>query len=151
MAKAEISLIKEGKGLGDLTFGMTSKEAEALLGEAKEKEQHADVDDANELTENWHYDELELSLGFDKEDEWRLSALAITSADYKFRDFNPIGLTKLELTNKLKDSPIDDLEHEDWSTAESPNTELISSECLGINFWFDEDRLCEVQWVPLYN
>ena len=36
------------------------------------------------------------------------------------------------------------------STVESPTHELISSDQLGINFWFDEDTLSEVQWGPLF-
>ena len=33
---------------------------------------------------------------------------------------------------------------------ESPSHELLASDFLGINFWFDEDQLSEVQWGPLF-
>ena len=34
---------------------------------------------------------------------------------------------------------------------EAPSHELISSESLGINFWFDDDSVTEIQWGPYFN
>ena len=34
---------------------------------------------------------------------------------------------------------------------EAPSHELISSESLGINFWFDDDSVTEIQWGPFFN
>ena len=148
--KANISEILEGVGLGEVKFGLERENVEQILGKPEEKENYSHSDGDDDLAENWHYDELELSLGFDEEDDWRLVTLAVTSQDYKFRDFTPIGLSKKELIEKLNAHKITDLEAEDWASAESPTHELLSSESLGINFWFDEDKLSEVQWSPLF-
>jgi hypothetical protein len=145
-----ISTIDEGQGLGVLKFGLDRKAVELILGKPDEIENYSYQSDEEDLTENWHYDELELSLGFDEEEDWRLTTIAITSSNYKFKELDVIGVSKAEFIEKLKDNKINDLEHEDWSTEESPSHELLSSDKLGINFWFDENKLSEVQWGPLF-
>ncbi|MGL1886447.1 MAG: hypothetical protein OCD76_08025 [Reichenbachiella sp.] len=146
--KPNIKEIKPGYGLGELKFGMNRDEALSILGAPDEKEVHSYTDD-DDQTENWHYDELELSLGFDQEDDWRLVTISITSQDYEFNKIKIIGLTNEQFSSQEKSLKMNDLEHEDMSTKESPAHELISSESLGINFWLDEGLISEVQWGPL--
>jgi len=145
-----ISSIEEGLGLGTLKFGLERSAVELMLGKPDEKETYSYNKDGSDLTESWHYDDLELSLGFDEEDNWRLITIAITSTDYKFRSLSLIGLTKEQLKDELESKGITDLEYEDWSSVESPSHELLASDFLGINFWFDENQLSEVQWGPLF-
>ena len=147
---SNINLIEEGQGIGALKFGLKRNTVELILGMPDEKEKYSYSKDEEDLTESWHYDNLDLSLGFDEEDDWRLVTIAITSTEYNFKGFSPIGLTKDELKNKLDAIGINDLEFEDWSSIESPSHELLSLDSLGINFWFDENRLSEVQWGPLF-
>lgn len=149
--KPIISEIIEGVGLGKLKFGMEMNTVQLLLGKPEEKDNYSYTEEEEEedLTESWYYDELELSLVFDQQDAWVLSTIAITSKYYRFDEFSPIGLSKEQLTAKLKEKKVNDLELEDWSTEENPSHELLCSELLGINFWFDGDRLTEVQWGPL--
>lgn len=142
--------IIEGVGLGKLKFGMEMNTVQLILGEPAEKDKYSYTKEGNDLTESWHYTNFELSLSFDQEDNWRLGGIAITSKDYKFHEFIPIGLSKTQLTFQLKKIKVNDLEHEKWATEEDPSHELLSSELLGINFWFDEDSLTEVQWGPLF-
>lgn len=146
--KPNIDEIIEGEGLGDLKFGMFKDDVILILGQPNEIEEYSYTSSDHDLTESWHYDELDLSLGFDEEDDWRLVTIAIGSSNCKFRDFYPIGLSKDELTKKLHELYINDLEFEDWSSEESPSHELLTSDLLGINFWFDDNRLSEVQWGP---
>lgn len=144
-----ISSIVEGEGLGQLKFGLNRKDVELILGEPNEIEKFPDTDGNKESTESWHYDDLELSLGFYEEEDWRLVTISITSKDYKFREFTLIGLSKEQLTLKLKEENISDLEFEDWTSAEGVH-ELLSSETLEMNFWFEADKLLEVQWGPIF-
>lgn len=143
-----INLIIEGEGLGDLKFGLYKDDVKLILGQPNEIEEYSYSNSDADLTESWHYDELDLSIGFDEEDDWRLVTIAISSSNYKFREFSPIGLSKDELTKKFDELNINDLEYEDWSSEESPSHELLTSDLLGINFWFDNNRLSEVQWGP---
>lgn len=55
-----------------------------------------------------------------------------------------------EVVSLLKELKINDLEFEDWSSEESPNHKLLSSELIGINFCFDDNLLSEIQWRPLF-
>ena len=150
MSKSNINLIEEGQGLGDLKFGLERNAVELILGKPDEKENYSYTKEKEDLTESWHYDDLDLSLGFDEEEEWRLGTISITSSEYIFKGLSPIGLSKDELKNELKKHGIVDLEFEDWSTIESPSHELLSSDSLGIFFWFDDNRLGEVQWGPQF-
>lgn len=146
-----ISTIEAGQGLGDLKFGLERKDVELILGAPDEIETFSfSEDDEDDMTENWHYDALELSLSFDDSDDWRLGTISITSSQYLLKGFAPIGLSKDELESKLEALGVDDLEYDDWSPEETPVHELMASDSLGINFWFDEDKLSEVQWAPLF-
>lgn len=146
--KLNISTIIPGVGLGELKFGLNREEVAALLGQPEEKEEFSYSEEEEDLTESWHYDELELSIGFDQEDGWRLTTMSVTSEEYAFEGFNPIGMEVEALKEKLNALNIEDLEYEDVSSVENPDTELIFSEALGMNFWFIENTLAEVQWVP---
>lgn len=59
-------------------------------------------------------------------------------------------MSKDALVTELEKLDVEDLELDDVSTKDSPQHEVLSSESLGINFWFDADNLTEVQWAPLY-
>lgn len=147
---SNINLIEEGQGLGVLKFGLERNAVELILGVPDEKKRYSYSKDEEDLTESWYYYSLDLFLGFDQEDDWRLVTIAITSTKYNFKGFSPIGLKKGELKSKLDTVGISDLEFEDYSSIENPSYELLSSDSLGINFWFDENRLSEVQWGPLF-
>lgn len=146
-----IQNIVEGQGLGEVKFGMTRDAVEALLGAPNEKEAFSYTEDEQDMTESWHYDELEFSLGFDAVDDWKLTTISVTGTEFTFHNFKPIGLSSEALIQKLEAEGIDDLVQEDHSSAEHPDHEVVFSESMGINFWFDENELAEVQWVPHFN
>jgi len=142
--------IKPGTGLGILKFGMSREQAKELLGEPDEIEKYSYTEEEEEWTEAWHYDTLELSLGFDEVDDWKLTTLSVTSKFYELKNKKLIGLNKDEIISFLEEMDIDDYELEDWSSDESPGHELIVSEDSGLNFWFDEDTLHEIEWGPIW-
>ena len=148
--KITIDLITEGDGLGELKFGLQRSDVKLLLGAPDEKENFSYTASEEDLSESWHFEELELSLGFDQENDWRLVTIAITSTDYEFFDFTPIAMSKEEFKSKLKEKGVDDLGFDDLSSIENPSHELIFSDKLEMNFWFDQDSLSEVQWGPLF-
>lgn len=143
-------IIKPGIGLGDVKFGILKSDLAFLLGKADEVDNYSYNDSGNDNTENWHYDSLELSVGFDEEDDWRLITLSISNKSYELFNFHPIGLNRQKLTDLLNKQGVKDLEHEDMATIESPTHELVSSDTLGMNFWFDDGQISEVQWGPFF-
>jgi len=146
--KKEIKDIKFGIGLGVLKFGMSREQVKTILGEPNEKELHYDEDINVDASELWHYDDLDVSISFDQEEDWKLVTLAVTSNSYQLNGKSLIGMNKKALLSELKNSQIDDLDIEDLSSEESPNHVLLSSFSLGVNFWLDDGILEEIQWGP---
>ncbi|MCB0703858.1 MAG: hypothetical protein KDC34_01050 [Saprospiraceae bacterium] len=141
--------INTGSGLGPVKFGMSRETVKKLIGKASEIEHDAFEDEEDSQTETWHYDEFNLSLSFDEGFDWRLVSMAVTSDYFEFRNKKLIGLNRADLEKTLHDLKIADLEYEDLSTPEFPLHELVSSDALGINFWFEDGLLTEIQWTPL--
>jgi hypothetical protein len=146
----ELKDIKPGEGLGQIKFGMTRDQVKKILGEPNEKENFSYTDSDEDFTESWHYDELELSAGFDEDVDWKLATLAISSDEYELMGKKLIGMSREELLATLADLDIKDLETEDCSSDESPDSLFISSEEKGITFWLEEGILTEIQWNPFY-
>ncbi|MFW5753393.1 MAG: hypothetical protein ACOCV9_01205, partial [Marinilabiliaceae bacterium] len=76
--------IELGKGLDKLYFGMNREAFRDIMGEPDEIETIENEELPEDLSEAWHYDDLELSASFDKLEDWRLTSLAVSSPDYTF-------------------------------------------------------------------
>jgi len=148
--KESIKNIESNKGLGALLFGMTKEQVKALLGEAAETESYAG-DEGEELgkVEIWHFDALELSVGFEEEEDWTLMSISVTGSVYEMAGKNLIGKSIEEVSSILEEWGVIDYELEDHSSEESPNHKLIVSDYLGMIFWFDEGVASEISWSPL--
>ena len=67
--KKALKDIKPGFGLGNLKFGMTRAEVKLMLGEPSFIDKYSHSESEDDLTESWEYDELELSISFDEEED----------------------------------------------------------------------------------
>ena len=148
---ADIKEIKAGVGLGELKFGMSREQVQQLLGEPEDKDSFVYEEEENAEAESWYYDSLDLSLEFDAEENWKLVTIEINSTAHTLNGHSIIGLSKMQLKHKLNDLNIQDWEHEKLPMEDAPTHELLNTDQLGINFWFDEDALTEVQWGPLFS
>lgn len=142
--------ILPGEGLGKIRFGISRDQLKELIGEPDEVDEYSYSDSDEELTESWHYDELDLSASFDEEYDWRLVTLSVSGAEYAFMGKNLIGLQRFKLVETLTELGIEDLAFEDISSDESPDHQLIASDEAGINFWLEQGVLTEIQWSPLF-
>lgn len=149
--KNTLKEIKTGTGLGIIKFGMNRNEIRDLLGEPDEIEAFSYTESETDLTESWHYDEMELSLGFDEVDDWRLVTISVTAPFYEFHGQKIVGKSKDEMLALLNSMGAKDINFEDFSTPENPSHEVLASDSLGMNFWFDEGVLAEIQWSPFIN
>lgn len=149
--KVDLKDIKSGVGLGVIKFGMKRDDVKTLLGKATEVEKFSHPEKGTTVAESWHYDELDLSLSFDKEDDWKLVTFAVSGEEYQYKGKTFIGMKKDALLEVLKELKIDDLDFEDWASEDTPTQELIASDMVGINFWLEEEKVTEVQWGPLYD
>ncbi|QXP59018.1 hypothetical protein [Olleya sp. HaHaR_3_96] len=142
--------IKPGIGVGELKFGMSKNDAKKILGEPDSSEKYSYTNTEKDFTENWYYSDLGLNISFDEEDNWKLGLITIESEIYVFENSIYIGQEKNEILNELISLKITDIEYEDMETIENPTHELYSSDTLGINFWFDYNKLSEIQISPLF-
>lgn len=146
----DIKNIVLGEGLGQIKFGMTRDQVKAILGEPDDVDSYEDMDIEDDGSESWHYDELELSLSFDEEEDWRLVTIAVSAASYLFDGKEVIGMEKEAFLNQVDSLNIGESETEDWSSEEMPNHELVSYGDVQANFWFEDGTLTEIQWGPFF-
>lgn len=150
--KTEIKDILAGEGLGKIKFGISRDELKAIIGEPDEIER-ADSPESEDggLIEIWHYDELELSVSFDEEENWRLINIAVSSSDYEFMGQQIIGLENEKAIAKLKELGLENLTYEDFVPYNgTTDLKVLSSEELNMNFWLENGALTEIQWEPLF-
>ena len=148
--KADLKEIKAGIGLGALKFGMDRGQVRQMLGEPDEVEHYSFSEEERDLTEAWHYDGMELSLGFDEAAEWKLTTISVTSKYYELENNKLIGLHKDEILPLLNDLQMEDYEIDDLTSDGTPHQELIVSDSRGIHLWFDHEILHEIEWGPAW-
>ncbi len=138
-----------GIGLGELKFGITMDKVFQIIGEPERREKYSYSESNIDLTETWYYNALGFNVGFDEDENWKLILIAVKSEIYKLNQIF-IGQTKNIVLSELYKLEIKDIEYEYMGTIENPTHELISSDTLGINFWFDDEKLSEIQISPIF-
>jgi hypothetical protein len=140
-----------GKGFDEIRFGMTREEVKKILGEPDEIDEYASSEQAEDNTVAFHYDEMELSVSFDELDDWKLGSVAVSNADAVINGIKLIALTDEELLEKVASLELGEYEREDVSSPESPDNEVISFFESSVNFWFDDGKVTEIQFGPLWD
>jgi hypothetical protein len=148
MTNQNLKEIKPGIGLGDLKFGLTRNDVKKMLGEPDESEKYSYTDTDEDLTETWHYDDLELSVNFDEEFDWRLSAITVSSEEYVIKDTSLIGLERDKVFTTLESLGFKNMETEESTLDDGSEGLFIISDEQAINFWIEEGVLTEIQWGP---
>ncbi len=139
-----------GEGLGDLKFGMTRDEVQTILSVPNDKDSINDPEYPEDNSEVWHYDEFEISLGFEKiGDEWRLENIALSSNDYELHHRKLIGLDKETLLAKLDKMGLTEFLLDEFEEEEGTQTVIRSNET-AINFFLEDGVLSEIMWSPIY-
>ena len=140
--------IELGVGLGKLRFGMTPQMVIDLLGEPDDKEREEySKDDPDFFTEEWHYDELELSISFDMVMEMELSTISVSSASYTLEGKTLIGMDRKTVDAELKAMDINS-QWEEFKEIDD-DSDLLSNENEGLSLWYEKGKLKEIQWEML--
>jgi hypothetical protein len=143
--------INTGQGLGKIKFGMTPEELKALLGQPDEIEKFA-PDTIDDLpTENWHYDEKEMSVSFVDDQGWKIESIAVSTQDYDIQNKKLIGLSLDKVVVELEQLELGNILHEDLSDEEDTDYQLLSIGEKSIYFWFEDEVLKEISWGPYYD
>lgn len=143
--------ILPGIGLEDIRFGMQSNEVYSILGCPNEIEIYCYPGLPNDKSEKWYYKKDELSISFHEEDEWKLNTISINSDNCHFKNLIYGNQDLKSVKSILVELGFENFEFEDWSNIESPDHKLISIDQLEMNFWFDHEKLSEIQWGPLFS
>lgn len=144
----DLKEIKPLKGLGKINFGMSRDEIKSMLGEADDIDDYSFSGGDEDRSQSWHYDELELSMSFDEDDDWRVITIAVSSGFYELEGKSLIGMGRDELMKELENLGFDDLEMEEGAGLDMPDHDLIASPSRFMNFWLQNDVLSEIQWSP---
>ena len=150
--KNNIKNIEPGISLGNLKFGMTQNEVKEIIGLPNEIEidQYLPNNEDSDFSENWYFEDLELSISFASEDDWRMDTISINSNYYSLWGSIEIGQTMNQVEVILKRLNKDNYICEDWSTIESPDHKLLELNDDYLNLWFDNRKLSEIQWGPKF-
>ena len=141
--EATINTIIPKYGLGKIKFGMGTEELLDILNNPDDIEQIEFEEGV--FGENWHYDKLGLSFLFEPFDELQISSVSVSEKDFLFDGKSLIGKTKPEILEFLtKMFPELDLSPE---LEEGDELILVNEE--GLYFWFEDDKLSEIQWEVL--
>ena len=139
-----------GKGMSPLTFGLTKPDVKSLLGEPNEVERFAFGGEEDENTEAWHYDELEISLSFDEDEDWVLTGITTSNPAVTLDNVELMGLSKDALQSALKNFDFGEAEEDTLEEdLQNPAMEMLTYPSVNLMFWFDEGEVSEVQWGPI--
>ena len=89
-------------------------------------------------------------LSFDKEENWKLTMISVTSDFYLLEGEPLIGLNEKNILAALTSLKFENIELEDCSEMDGENHKVIEIEDKSINFWFVDGVLDEIQWSPLF-
>jgi len=148
--KQQLKEIKPGYGLGVLKFGMSRAEVKLMLGEPSFIDKYSHSDSQNDLTESWEYADLEISLSFDEEEDWKLTVMSVTSNFYELDSKSFVGLSEEKALEKLTSFDEEELYLEDCSEIDGEDNKVIEIVDKSINFWFIDGVLDEIQWSPFF-
>jgi hypothetical protein len=146
----QLKEIKPGTGLGNILFGMSREQLKGILGEPEEIESTTHDEAGEDITESWHYDEIEVSVSFEKTEDWKLCTIAVSSPDVVLNGKSPIGLSAKEITDLLKTMDVKSPVTEDWSSADAPDYHSITAEELEMVFWIEDGEVMDIQWGPYF-
>jgi hypothetical protein len=138
-------------GIGAIRFGMTRDEVNKILGEPDETELFSLEEEDEELTETWHYDELEISMSFEEDLDFRLTTIATSSDDCLLLNKNVVGMSEGELKSFLESQNFGTIEEEDIEEDSDDEDGFFDFTTLKVEdkdiyFWFDNGVLSEVQF-----
>jgi len=145
----DIKNIIPGEGLGVIKFGMTEGQIVKILGEPNEKEKINDPNFPGEESVAWHYDELEISLGFENIEGWKLMNIALSSPEFEFHRRKLIGMDKEKLLITLDKLGLTEFLLDETMADDEESQTVIHSKETAVNFFLDNGILSEIMWSPI--
>jgi len=133
-------------GFGSIKFGMEEHEVSTFIGDPDETEiqNYGDGDEATVL----YYDEIGISMSFDKEENYRLVEVSFELDNFILRDAIKVGMSKADFMSKLESLDLGEYELEDMTDEGFDDKQLYVFEKENINIWMDDDKITSIQIGP---
>ena len=140
--------IEIGVGIGELKFGMSPESVVKILGEPDEKNREEySKEDPSFFSEEWHYDDLEMSMSFDMLEKMELSTISVSSSVFTIGGKALIGESRPIVEQAMKELEINS-KWEEFKEVEE-NSDLLTNEDEGLSLWFENGILREISWEVL--
>jgi hypothetical protein len=136
--------IKPLEGFGALEFGSTPKQIVAQLGEPDDKEEIKDEDMGDSMI--YHYDDLELSLFFEVDEEPVLTQFESENRGITLFGKKLFVLNEAEIIKLMNDHDYEDIDSEMMEDEEYENEKRVSFDDALIDFYFSEGELTAISW-----
>ena len=137
-------------GFDKVKFGMSRDQVIKVLGQPDEIEEDQNYGDTpEELTTVFYYDEMGVSLSFDKEEKYRLTEISFEDDQFSLGDIK-VGMKKdaafaaaekAKLGEPYEDDLTDDLQ-------DNEELESFTFEDTNVSLWFEKDILVTIQIGP---
>jgi len=129
-----------GQGLGDLKFGLTMEEVEAIMGKAEEVETSEEEEDFE--YEVWNYWDEGYSCYFDEDDDYRLGLIETANENVTMFGKKIFAMKQAEVEALLKENGVNNPEKETLETGEKH----ITFEKEMLDMYFDKEALITVKF-----
>jgi hypothetical protein len=139
--------IELGRGLDQVLFGKSREEVEKILGVASEKESlFLDEEENNEL-DTWHYDNVDVSLGFEEEEDYKLVTISVGNSEVTLYDKPVLGLSKEEFSELLISNGNEKPEIEALDIDGNIGVFIDNYHC---KFWLEDNQIIEFEFGPFF-
>jgi len=137
-----------GKGIDQLTFGISRDEVKKIMGEPNDTDMYSYSEDSE--TETYFYDEQGLSFSFDSEEDFNLCEIAIDTEEPHIGNTVKIGVSKDDALKFAAENGYGEPQYEELEGEEFKDQELISFPAKGINFWAEENTITSIQMEIIF-
>ncbi|MBP5365690.1 MAG: hypothetical protein J6Y82_07180 [Bacteroidales bacterium] len=138
-------------GFDKVKFGMTRDQVIAALGNPNEIEEDQNYGDTpDELTTVFYYDEIGVSLSFDKEEKYRLTEMSFEDERYSLCDTIKVGMMKDAAIAAAEKAGLGEAYEDDLSDdlQEGEMLESYTFEDKNVSLWFEANVLVTIQIGP---
>ncbi len=144
-------IIRLGRGLGTISFGISKDDLEDILGEPDHIDSFENDDPSLGETHVWSYESLKLSFTFEEMDQFKLGMISTHGDQQILRESIRVGMKKQLVLDTLEGLNMANYAEEDHSNLDNPNHTLVAVDEKSLYLWFDNDVLSEIQWFPYYD
>jgi hypothetical protein len=141
--------IELGRGIGNIIFGIPSKELAEILGAPNETDYPEDPERID--WETYNYNTINCSFSFDPGQEDRLIEISVENGYFHIGRKIRVGVRKEELLILGTGLKLGECIIEDRKTEENPAQVIISYPRAGLHFWLDNDIITAIKISPLLN